>query len=291
MPLEVVRRQWLDRGVSSPFVDVATLLSELTGAQPPTLLDVRWSLGGPPGEQVFVEGHLPGAAYVDLDTALADPASDPVDSRGRHPLPDPERFGAAMRAAGVRTGRPVVVYDGANGVAAARCWWLLRHHGHDDVRVLDGGYAAWLRADAPAVVGESLVEPGDFVARPGRLPVLAQDDVGSFAGVLLDARTPERFRGETEPVDPVAGHVPGARNLPTSALVRADGTVRPAAELSAAVGAVGADDGPVAAYCGSGVTAAHTALVLASLGIEVALQPESWSGWVADPARPVATGD
>ncbi len=121
--------------------------------------------------------------------------------------------------------------------------------------------------------------------------MLAQDDVGSFAGVLLDARTPERFRGETEPVDPVAGHVPGARNLPTSALVREDGTVRPAAELRAAVGAVGADDGPVAAYCGSGVTAAHTALVLASLGIEVALQPESWSGWVADPARPVATGD
>ncbi|MDP9823420.1 sulfurtransferase [Nocardioides massiliensis] len=108
--------------MSSPFVDVATLLSELTGAQPPTLLDVRWSLGGPPGEQVFVEGHLPGAAYVDLGTALADPASDPVDSRGRHPLPDPERFGAAMRAAGVRTGQPVVVYDGANGVAAARCW-------------------------------------------------------------------------------------------------------------------------------------------------------------------------
>lgn len=277
--------------MASPFLDVPTLLAELQGTQPPTLLDVRWNLGGPPGEQEYAEGHLPGAAYVDLDIALSDPPADPVDSRGRHPLPNPERFAAAMRAAGVRRDRPVVVYDGATGVAAARCWWLLRHHGHDDVRVLDGGYAAWLRADAPVAVGPGPTEPGDFIAGPGRLPVLRQDDVAAFAGVLLDARTPERFRGEAEPLDPVAGHVPGARNLPTSAVLAGDGTVRPENELRAAVSAVGADVGPVAAYCGSGVTAAHTALVLASLGIEVALQPESWSGWVADPTRPVATED
>jgi len=277
--------------VTSPFISVRELLDALRAGNAPTLLDVRWSLGGPPGEETYAEGHLPGAAYVDLETALADPPADPVDSRGRHPLPDRERFGAAMRRAGVSAERPVVVYDGANGVAAARCWWLLRHHGHRRVRVLDGGYAAWVRAGGPVEQAPATPAPGDFEPGPGTLAVLRQEDVAAFGGTLLDARTPERFRGENEPVDPVAGHLPGARNLPTAALVDADGALRPEDELRSAVAAVGADRGPVAAYCGSGVTAAHTALVLASLGIEAALQPESWSGWVADPARPVATGD
>lgn len=282
---------------SGPFVDADTLARELAAAHPPTLLDVRWSLGGPPGAAEHAAGHLPGAAYVDLDTELAAPDATYANHRGRHPLPGAEDLAAAMRRAGLRAGHPVVVYDGATGVAAARCWWLLRHHGHRDVRVLDGGYAAWQASGQPVERGPVAPEPGDFVSGPGDLSLLAQEDVLTFVrdGLLLDARTPERFRGEAEPVDPVAGHVPGAVNLPTTALLGPDGRVRPADQVRALVAAARADAGAartsgVAAYCGSGVTAAHSVLVLEHAGIPASLQAESWSGWVADPARPVATG-
>lgn len=282
---------------SGPYVDATTLAQEIAGAGPPSLLDVRWSLGGPPGAEEHAAGHLPGAVYVDLDTELAAPHADPVDGRGRHPLPDPEDFGAAMRRAGVRTDHPVVVYDGATGGAAARCWWLLRHHGHADVRVLDGGYAAWQAAGLPVERGPVEPESGDFSPASGDLELLAQHDMAAFAedGLLLDARTPERYRGEQEPVDPVSGHVPGAVNLPATALLGPDGRVRPAEQVRALVAAARADAGAgpeaeVAAYCGSGVTAAHSVLVLEHAGIRASLQAESWSGWVADPTRPVATG-
>ncbi len=186
------------------------------------MLDVRYQLGRSDGHEQYLAGHVPGAVYVDLATDLADPPADPVDARGRHPLPDPDRFAEAMRAAGVRTGRPVVVYDDWSSMAATRAWWLLRFHGHDDVRVLDGGWSWWTRSGADLETGERDVEPGDFRADPGHLPVVDADGAARVArdGVLLDARAAERFRGEVEPIDPVAGHVPGAVNVPTALNVR-----------------------------------------------------------------------
>jgi thiosulfate/3-mercaptopyruvate sulfurtransferase len=267
--------------MASPLVPADELRSVLGSV---TVLDVRYRLGGPPGLDEFSAGHVPGAAYVDLDRDLADPPG----AGGRHPLPDPERFAAAMRAAGVSSARPVVVYDDWAGRAAARCWWLLRHHGHDDVRVLDGGWPAWRAAGGVVETGRPDAEPGDFTAAPGRLPVLDADDVPGFAGVLVDARSPERYRGEVEPVDPVAGHIPGAVNVPTESNLDADGRFLPAGELRAAYGL---EDGrEVAAYCGSGVTACHDLLALAVVGVEGRLYPGSWSGWVTDPSRPVERG-
>lgn len=254
------------------------------------LLDVRWQLGGPPGSEEFLRGHIPGASYVDLETDLADAAG----AGGRHPLPDVERFQAAMRRCGVRAGVPVVVYDAVAGTSAARCWWLLRYHGHREVKVLDGGWQAWL--DDVGTVEEGLVEvaPGDFTARPGAMPVLDADDAARVAkeGSLVDARAPERFRGEAEPVDPVAGHIPGAVNVPTAANLEAPGgRFKDAASLTAVYELAGVRPGrEVGVYCGSGVTAAHDVLALEALGLDAALYPGSWSEWVYTGDRPVATG-
>jgi len=270
----------------SPLISAAELAERLGSV---TVLDVRYQMGGPGGVEEYLAGHIPGAAYVDLDTELADPPGE----RGRHPLPDATTFSAAVRRAGVEADRPVVVHDDWAGRAAARCWWLLRFHGHPDVRVLDGGWAAWQRAGGAVERGTVSVEPGSFVVDPGHLAVLDVDDVLSFAQAhtLVDARAPERFRGDVEPVDPVAGHVPGAVNVPTGANLRDDGTFRSPEELRALYGRVlRSGDGQVAAYCGSGVTAAHDVLALATIGVAAALYPGSWSEWVADPSRPVATG-
>lgn len=253
-----------------------------------TVLDVRYRMGGgPAGPDEYAAGHVPGAPYVDLDTALAGPPG----VHGRHPLPETAVFEEAMRAAGVSAGRPVVVYDDWAGHAAARCWWLLRYHGHDDVRVLDGGWSAWRAADLPTETGQgSEVEPGTFTAVPGGMPVVTAEDVRSVA-VLIDARAAVRYRGEAEPIDPVAGRIPGAVNVPTTLNLTDDGRFRPAEELREVYAAVGAEAGTsVAAYCGSGVTAAHDVLALEVAGIPAALYPGSWSEWIADPARPVATG-
>jgi thiosulfate/3-mercaptopyruvate sulfurtransferase len=187
-----------------------------------------------------------------------------------------------------------VVYDDGDASVAARAWWLLRWAGHDDVRVLDGGYAAWLAAGLPVVAGEpSAVPPGDVVVRPGGMPVADADDAAAVAarGVLLDVRVPARFRGETEPVDPVAGHVPGARNAPLAGNLGPDGRFLDPADLAARFAALGIRPGvDVATYCGSGVAAAQTVLALEVAGLSGALYVGSWSSWVADPDRPVATG-
>jgi thiosulfate/3-mercaptopyruvate sulfurtransferase len=272
--------------------ELAELAEELASEPGPALLDVRWRLGGPPGLDSYREGHLPGAVFTDLERDLAAPPS----LAGRHPLPDPAVFTDAMRAAGVSEGRPVVVYDDRDATAAARAWWLLRYHGHRNVRVLDGGYEAWLAAGLRVTQATPAAKPGDFTARPGHMAVLdaagAQDVART--GLLLDARAGERYRGEHEPVDPVAGHIPGAVSAPTVGNVNPDGTFRGAADLAArfAVLAGGADPRTetVGAYCGSGVTAAHEVLALALAGIPAALYVGSWSNWITDPARPVATG-
>ncbi len=181
-----------------------------------TVLDVRWQLGRSDGHEQYLSGHVPGAAYVDLATELSDPPGGPVDVRGRHPLPDPGRFGEAMRRCGVTASRPVVVYDDTSGLAAARAWWLLRHHGHDDVRLLDGGWSAWVASGGAVEQGEPAIVEGDFAPGPGRLPVLDADGAAAAArsGVLLDARSPERFRGETEPVGPGRRSRPGRTQRP-----------------------------------------------------------------------------
>jgi thiosulfate/3-mercaptopyruvate sulfurtransferase len=276
--------------MSSALVGVARLGELLASGESVTLLDVRWSLGGPPGRLAYSRGHLPGAVYVDLDRDL----SDPGGSRGRHPLPDPERFAAAMRAAGIRRHDPVVVYDQSDGSSAARAWWLLRYHGHEDVRLLDGGYQSWLDAGGPVSIETPQPRAGDFVATPGAMPVLDAAGAAALAdhGVLLDARAGERYRGEDEPVDPVAGHIPGAVSAPTHDNVSPDGTFQAPENLRSRFEALGVaePDADVGVYCGSGVTAAHEVLALHLIGVEAALYPGSWSEWVSDPTRPVATG-
>ncbi|TBO55410.1 sulfurtransferase [Streptomyces kasugaensis] len=272
------------------IITATELASELAGPVAPVLLDVRWQLGGPPGRQEYEAGHLPGAVYTDLDGELAG-AAGPA---GRHPLPDLTVFGAAMRAAGVRADRPVVVHDGGQGWAAARAWWLLRWTGHPDVRVLDGGLAAWRAAGGTLTDTPPAPEPGDFTPVPGNLPLLTADDAAALArrGVLLDARAAERYRGEVEPIDRVGGHIPGAVSAPTGENVTEDGTTfRTAAELARRFTSLGATaDAEVGVYCGSGVSAAHEVLALAAAGVPAALYVGSWSEWSADPSRPVATG-
>jgi len=272
--------------LSSPLVSAADLV-ELLDRDDVTVLDVRYRTGGPSGRREYDAGHVPGAAYVDLDAALAAPPGP----GGRHPLPDPEVFGAAMRRAGVSGSRPVVVYDDWSGHAAGRAWWLLRHHGHPDVRVLDGGWAAWREAGGAAQASTPRVAEGDFEPGPGVLPVVEADAVLDVP-VLVDARAPERYRGDTEPIDPVAGRIPGALNVPTSTNLGADGRFRDPAQLRALYEAAGVplDGTEVAVYCGSGVTAIHDVLALELLGVRATLYPGSWSGWITDPSRPVEVG-
>ncbi|GAA3127743.1 sulfurtransferase [Streptosporangium carneum] len=263
--------------------------SELSGLAGATILDVRWKLGGPPGIESYREAHVPGAVFCDLDADLAAPAG----AAGRHPLPSAERFQEAMRRLGVSDSRPVVVYDEADSTAAARAWWALRHFGHPDVRVLDGGLRAWISEDLPVAEGDQAAAPGDFVARPGGMPVLDAEQAAELAGdgVLLDARAAERYRGEVEQVDPVAGHIPGAVSAPTGENVDPAGRFHLPDFLRERFNTLGAVPGVrVGAYCGSGVTAAHEVLALEVAGIQAALYVGSWSNWVADPSRPVATG-
>jgi thiosulfate/3-mercaptopyruvate sulfurtransferase len=277
--------------VTSPLITVPELAGALAKPDPPVLLDIRWRLAGPPGIDAYRAGHLPGAAYVDLDADLAGAPG----SAGRHPLPEPARFEAAMRRTGVSANRDVVVYDDTESMAAARAWWLLKYFGHDRVRVLDGGYQAWQawQATVGSVTTESPPpKDGDFVARPGGMPVLDAAGAAEVTrqGTLLDARTGERYRGETEPIDPVAGHIPGAVSAPTSENV-VFGKFREREALRQRFMALGAArGGPVGAYCGSGVNAAHEILALELAGIPAALYVGSWSNWIADPERPVATG-
>ena len=284
-----------------PLTDPAALLAALADPDPrrrPAVLDVRWDLADGSRPDLYEAAHISTAAFVDLDAALA---ADPGDGRrGRHPLPDPETFRAAMRAAGVRDHRPVVVYDDAGATIAARAWWLLRHYGHGEVSVLDGGLSAWRAAGHPTESGRDPARemPGDFTGEPGYMPTLDAEAAATLAGpaspgILLDARAVARYRGEVEPVDPAAGHIPGAVSRPTPENLDDHGRFRAPEVLAAAFAAIGVR-GPsarVGAYCGSGVTAAHEVLALELAGLDAALYPGSWSEWSADPERPVQTGD
>ncbi|MEO7016884.1 MAG: sulfurtransferase [Leifsonia sp.] len=275
----------------TPLVDARALAEALTASAPPTVLDVRWKLGGPPGGPEYERGHIPGAVYVDLDTELAR-HGEAID--GRHPLPHIDDLVAAARSWGLDDGEAVVVYDDLSGLSAARAWWLLRSGGFADVHVLDGGLAAWIAAGGALETGSNIPEPGKVTLEYGAMPTLDADAAAQVGrhGVLLDARAPERFRGEVEPIDPRAGHIPGAVSAPTTGNLDAQGRMLAASVLADRFASLGITaEVPVGVYCGSGVTAAHEVLALEVAGYAAALYPGSWSAWSNDPARPVATGD
>jgi thiosulfate/3-mercaptopyruvate sulfurtransferase len=270
----------------------AAQLADLLGAgDPVTILDVRWRLDEPDGHATYLQGHLPGAVYVSLDKELSDHS---VAGRGRHPLPSGRSLEAAARRWGVRAGVPTVVYDDWNRAGSARAWWALTAAGIADVRILDGGLAAWRTAGGALATGPIETPPGTVTVvhddlYNGALPTLTAQQVDDFD--LLDARAPERFRGDVEPIDPVAGHIPGAKNLPSGAVLNSDGTFLAHDAIAQLLTERSVDDGRIGAYCGSGVTAAITVAALAAAGYRAALFPGSWSEWSSQPARPVARGD
>lgn len=276
------------------LIEAAELSAELDRDTPPVVADVRWTLGAPSRRPEYLNGHIPGARFVDLEADLSDSGGT---GGGRHPLPDPADFQQAMRRIGVSNDRPVVIYDDAGALAAARLWWMLRDAGKNDVAVLNGGYRAWIDGGYPTEAGqEPPAESGDFDARPGQLPTIDGDRLAAQvrsgqAPTIIDVRAAERYAGSVEPMDPAAGHVPGAINLPSMSNVGADGRFRDPAHIAARYDNSTGDDQPVV-YCGSGITAAHTVLSRAVAGLPPAvLYPGSWSDWVTDPQRPVATGD
>lgn len=273
------------------LVDARSLAAQLDAGEPPVLLDVRWRLGDDSGPARYAAGHLPGAVPVDLDTELAAP---PSPAEGRHPLPPLGALQAAARRWGISHGSPVVVYDDSRGLSAARAWWLLRWAGVREVRLLDGGLETWEAAGLPLDVGAAPEPaPGDVELHADPDAVLSADEAARLArrGTLLDARAAERYTGATEPIDPRAGHVPGAVSAPTTGNLRDDGTFLPAVELRRRFAALGVEaGGEVGVYCGSGVNAAHTVAALAAAGVPARLYAGSWSQWSSDPARPVALG-
>jgi thiosulfate/3-mercaptopyruvate sulfurtransferase len=267
--------------VIDPVVDAAWIVD-----RPVVLADVRWYLDGRSGREAYERGHLPGAVFIDLDTALAGPASP---AEGRHPLPDPEVFAAAMATAGINDQDQIIAYDDAGGVVASRLVWLLRATGHD-AALLDGGLTAWpgeLTTEVP-------VRPAStFTARPWPVDRLASlAETVSWPGPVLDARDAPRFRGDIEPVDPRPGHIPGARNLPCRDNVGADGRFLPVDELRKRFAAAGVGDAAdVISYCGSGVTACHNLIALEHAGLGAGrLFPGSWSQY-SHTDRPAAIGD
>jgi thiosulfate/3-mercaptopyruvate sulfurtransferase len=259
------------------------------------LFDCRFDLARPEaGRDRYDDAHLPGAIYADLNRDLAAP---PTRTSGRHPLPSVTVLEARLRAWGVGADTPVVAYDDGNGMYAARLWWLLRWLGHHDVAVLDGGMRHWEQLGLPLDDAPVVHPPGDFVARP--VPELAVDAGTVKAAMedpsvrILDVRAPERYRGEVEPLDPVAGHVPGARNHPYTTSLDAANRFLPAVELRTALEASlgGVPPRRTIVMCGSGVTACHALLALEHAGLPGArLYAGSWSEWCSDPGRPVRTG-
>lgn len=275
---------------ASPLISAVDLKDAMRTATSPLVLDVRWALGVGADREAFNQAHIPGAQFVDLDHDL----SGPPGSNGRHPLPSSETFVKAMQRVGVNNTSLVVCYDERDGAAASRAWWLLRYYGHENVQVLDGGLAAW--KEAGFILHDTSIYryPGNFSGAPGAMGVIEVDAVLDYtdSGTLLDARATERFSGEVEPIDPVAGHIPGARNAPTTDNLEETGQFLSQEALTERFQGLGlTPESQVGVYCGSGITAAHEVLALEIAGIKADLYPGSWSEWCADSSRPVATGD
>jgi thiosulfate/3-mercaptopyruvate sulfurtransferase len=281
---------------TSPLIQVDELARLLVGpeAARPVVLDVRYRMGTSAGQREFEDNHLPGASYVAMDTQLATIRADGVG--GRHPMPTDETFSAAMRSAGVTMSRPVVAYDDWASLPASRLWWMLRHLGFLNVRVLDGGIAAWTAAGQPTESGPVTPGAGDFTASSmgmGRLLDATGATRYAAGHLLLDARPADRFRGENETIDAVAGHIPGAVSSPALANVDRHGRFLPAEELARRFHELGAEDGKIiGTYCGSGVQATHLALALSVAGItdRADVYIGSWSDWITSPDRPIARG-
>ena len=258
------------------------------------VVDCRFNLADPAaGRRAYQAGHIPGARYAHLDEDLSAPVTA---TTGRHPLPDPARLAATLGAWGIGPGTQVLAYDDLGGMlAAARLWWLLRWLGHTAVAVLDGGLPAWTRAGLPLSTDVPVIAARTFIARPDDRLWLTVEQVQGLPAheLLLDARGAARYRGEMEPIDPVAGHMPGALNLPTESNLAADGCFLPAAALRARFAAL-LGERPAARVvhsCGSGVTACHNLLAMEVAGLSGSrLYAGSWSEWIRDPQRPVATG-
>lgn len=280
--------------VHETLIGVDALRDMLASGSDPLVLDCEFELGAPQkGLKIYLEGHIPGARYAHLDDDLASP---PDGSNGRHPLPAPVALAAWLRAQGLGRDQQVVAYDSHGGAWAARAWWLLRWLGHAPVAVLDGGKPAWVAAGLPLQTGTPRpAVPGDFEVAPSLVPdpVAAADvlaGIGSGTFQVLDARDPSRFAGEPNALDPVAGHIPGARNRFFRDNLAPDGRFRDGTQLAAEFIAL-LGDVPAIHQCGSGVTACHNALAMAVAGLPAGrLYPGSWSEWITDPARPVATG-
>lgn len=261
----------------------------IAGGTPHHILDVRYRLDQPDGLDDYREGHIPGAVYVDLDAELA---RHGTPSEGRHPLPSLSTLQSAAQRWGLRQGRPVIIYDDYRSLSAARAWWLLTRSGIEDVRILDGGVTGWLAAGFSLEAGEVTPAQGDIELHDIVDDVLTVTTVGDFAetGVLLDVRAANRFRGEVEPFDPIAGHIPGAVNLPSDDYM--DGAYfRRADQLRSLFEAAGVRDGvAAAAYCGSGITAAQALFAAELAGFHLRIYPGSWSEWSNTPGAAIATG-
>lgn len=278
----------------TPLISAAELSPHLENADW-LAVDCRFDLARPAaGEEAYRLGHIPGAVYAHLDRDLS---SAITPTSGRHPLPSPEQFTATLRGWGVTSDTQVVAYDADTGAYAARLWWMLHWVGHSKVAVLEGGFKAWQAAGLPIASGLPTRAPSNFVARPDRNAWLDAAQVAQRVRQsdwrLLDARAPERFAGAVEPIDAVAGHVPGARNHPFATSLAPDGRFLPAAQLRErfAASQAGVADGNTIAMCGSGVTACHLLLALAVAGKPGAkLYAGSWSEWIRDAARGIAKG-
>jgi thiosulfate/3-mercaptopyruvate sulfurtransferase len=277
----LVDTEWLARQLSKPSLVVA---------------DTRWYLDpARRGRDAWRAGHIPGAVFLDVEEDLSAPGGGRGLPAGRHPWPSEEQVARVMSAAGIGPGVRVVVYDDASGSVAARLWYLLRAHGHDNVAVLDGGIAKWQAERRRLSTAEPRVRPAVFAGRlkPGFVVSKAEMVADAAQRLVLDARVGPRYRGETEPVDPRAGHVPGARNAPWTDNLTSDETpvFLDPEELRRRYDALGAASQDPVVYCGSGVTACHDLLALHLAGRRGALYAGSWSEWASDPSLPAATGE
>lgn len=285
----------------SPLIDVHELVAdpetgrmlEVSTGLPVRLLDVRWRLDAPEGRPAYLEGHLPGAVYVDLEHELA---LHGHPERGRHPLPDAETFTRAVRRWGIDEGDRIVVYDDNAGVAAARAWWLLRLAGLSS-RVLDGGFLAWITAGGALESGDRVVPPGTTRVAPfgvgagAGIAVIDEAARMPQRGVLVEVRAPEHYRGRRVGTDPVAGHIPGAINIPAVSHIDRHGRFREPGAIRALLAAHGiAEDTRVAVYCGSGVASAHSVLAFHLAGVDALMYVGSWSQWSRTSGRPAALG-
>jgi thiosulfate/3-mercaptopyruvate sulfurtransferase len=277
---DLVTTEWLARHLDDPRVRI---------------VDVRWYLDpARRGRDAYAAGHIPGAVFLDVDEDLSAPGGGRGRPAGRHPWPSPEQVSRVIGGAGIGPGTQVVAYDDQAAAVAARLWYVLRAHGHDDVAVLDGGLAKWTAEGRPLATDTRSPSPVHFEARlrPGFVLTKADVVARNKARPLLDARVAERYRGENEPIDPRAGHIPGARSAPFSANLAGQPAVfRPSPELRERYAELGAEAAPPIVYCGSGVTACHDLLALHLAGLSGALYAGSWSEWSSDPALPIETGE